>query len=243
MENLDENIYEKIQEIFGSMPAKFSVLEEEINIDMQMEYFEFSKLHKDDLPPKEVLNRKDLLFNRNTTQYEKKLLLSQLASLEEVVAYRTIEKYLESPDENLKSWAILAFQESRMVLETGLLEENQVFISTGLGGKGKKLRYFVVLIYNGNVKTGPTQHKVINNEFSFILEKYDSEVEEINHGKSYSKIKTLIPINVPLNEVLKRAIAECNQFGNFLNKKFIITNVKILEDAEIDKYLKKNKLK
>ena len=38
MENLDENIYEKIQEIFGKMPAKFSVLEEEIDIDLQMEY-------------------------------------------------------------------------------------------------------------------------------------------------------------------------------------------------------------
>jgi hypothetical protein len=46
---------------------------------------------------------------------------------------------------SLKDWAALSLQESRMTLESSLLDENQVIISTGLGGKAKKLRYFAVI--------------------------------------------------------------------------------------------------
>jgi len=244
MENLDENIYHKIQEIFGSIPAKFSVLEEEIDIEQQMEYFEFSKIHKNELSKQEIIQRKEKLFDQKISIYDKKLLLVQLAALEEVTAYRTIEQYLKNPDAKLKKWAILAFQESRMVLETSLLEENQVFISTGLGGKGKKLRYFIVLIYKKDKNIGTVQHKVISNEFSYILNKYDSEIEEIDYNHNYSKLKVLIPINIPINEVLARAINECNQFGDFIEQDFIITNVKVLDDNEIHDFLvKKNKKK
>ena len=239
MDNLDENIYHKIQEIFGSMPAKFSVLEEEIDIEQQMEYFEFSKIHKNELSKEEILKRRENLYNSKISIYDKKLLLVQLAAIEEVVAYRTIEKYLENPDLELRKWAILAFQESRMVLETSLLEENQVFISTGLGGKGKKLRYFVVLVFKKDKNIGPVQQKVIENEFNYILDKYDSELEEKTHDKHFTKLKVLIPINIPINEVLDRAINECNQYGDFIDQDFIITNVKVLDDNEIHDFINK----
>ena len=35
-----ENIYDKIQEIFGESPGTLSILEEKVDIDLQMEYFE-----------------------------------------------------------------------------------------------------------------------------------------------------------------------------------------------------------
>ena len=242
MEGLNENIHEKIQDIFGKMPAKFSVLEEEIDIELQMEYFEFGKLHKSDLTKDQIIKRKERLFDKNTTVSEKKQLLSLLASLEEVIAYRTIEKYLENPDKDIKDWAILALQESRMSLESSLLEENQVFISTGLGGKGKKLRYFIVIIYARNKKVEKVQKKVIENEFEFLFNKLDAEIEEINHYHLYSTIKSVIPISVPINSLIQRSIKECNEYGNFINEKFIITNVKILSAKEIKRYLEKNKL-
>ncbi len=243
MDNLDENIYQKIQDIFGNMPSKFSVLEEEIDIEQQMEYFEFSKLHKNDIPKNKILENKEELLNPKISIYDKKLLLVQLASLEDVPAYRAIEEYLKNPDKELKNWAVIAAQESRMVLETSLLEENQVFISTGLGGKGRKLRYFIVVIYSKNKEIGNVQRKVIENEFNFVLEKYDSEIEIIQHSNFFSKVKALIPINIPINEVIKRAIAECNQYGNFLEIEYIITNVKVLDDKEITDFLNKKKKK
>ena len=51
-----------------------------------------------------------------------------------------------------------------------LLDEHQVFISTGLGGKGKKLRYYVVFL---NKKTdemlNATQQKLLKDELIFEL--------------------------------------------------------------------------
>ncbi len=60
--------------------------------------------------------------------------------------YRAIESFIEEAEEALGFLGILALNESRMLLESKILDENQVFISTGLGGKDEKLRYFVVLM-------------------------------------------------------------------------------------------------
>ncbi|HEC41194.1 MAG TPA: hypothetical protein ENI20_00005, partial [Bacteroides sp.] len=141
-----ENIYDKIQEIFGESPGTLSILEEKVDIDLQMEYFELSKSVKRNINEKVVFEEKQEIYNPLWTKKQKKKLLAQLASLESVQAYRFIEAYLKNCNEEIRNWAILALQESRMLLESKLLDENQVFISTGLGGRDSKLRYFVVLI-------------------------------------------------------------------------------------------------
>ena len=38
-----ENLYEKIQELFGISPDKFNILEETINLDLQLEYLELAE--------------------------------------------------------------------------------------------------------------------------------------------------------------------------------------------------------
>ena len=47
-------------------------------------------------------------------------LIKQIASQEKVEAFRMIEKYVSNPDPELREWSILALQESRMVLQSGL---------------------------------------------------------------------------------------------------------------------------
>jgi len=37
-----ENIFDKIKELLGSLPSQLNVLEEKIDIELQLEYFEFS---------------------------------------------------------------------------------------------------------------------------------------------------------------------------------------------------------
>ena len=72
MEVNNENIYSKIQEILGKIPENFSILEEEIDVDLQMEYFEFSKAQKEGLNKEEVLKNKDELFGNRYTIFQKK---------------------------------------------------------------------------------------------------------------------------------------------------------------------------
>jgi hypothetical protein len=237
----DENIYERIQDIFGHFPEHFSILEEKIDIDLQMEYFEFSRGFKKNLISDNILSVKDNLFEKDNTIANKKKLLVQLASIEEVEAYRAIEKYVKEPDSELREWAILAFQESRMLIQSKLLDENQVFISTGLGGKGSKLRYFVVLLNNFGIPFEDLQQKLIRTELDFFLKKHDAELEEVDFMNDYCSLLAIVPIKVSIRDVFKAAIAECNEYGGFIRKNFIVTNVKALSYEEIKEFVDKQK--
>jgi hypothetical protein len=234
-----ENIYDKMQEIFGKVPGSFSILEEQIDIDLQMEYFEISRLVKKDLDEERVIGEKDEIFNFGKDKRFRKALFAKLASLENVEAYRIIEKYLKEEHQELRNWAVLALQESRMLLESKLLEENQVFISTGLGGKGSKLRYFVVLILKKGDEFSELQKKIVRNEFELMLKKNDAEIEELEFMETFATLLAILPLKVSLKDVFREAIEECNQYGDFLKANFIVTNVRILNQQEIHDFLEK----
>ncbi len=232
-----ENIYDKIRELFGAVPGQFSVLEEQIDIDLQMKYFEFSREMKADIDPDSVMDESENLFDDETEHDDKKELLAKLASVGRVEAFRTIERFLHNPPEGLREWGILAYQESKMLLESKLLDENQVFISTGLGGKGDKLRYFVVLIGVSDTPFSKSQRMIIRNEFELILKKYDAEAESFDFSGNLSTIKAVVPMNVTIKSVFEEGIEECNEYGDFLIPNFIITNVKELSFGEIRDFL------
>jgi hypothetical protein len=233
----DENIYDRIEDIFGHFPENLSILEEQIDIDLQMEYFEFSRnIRKDDVPVK-ILSMRGKLFDKDHSIENKRRLLVQLASVEEVEAYRSIEKYLSEPDKELKDWAVLAYQESRMLLQSKLLDENQVFISTGLGGKGSRLRYFVVLINSFDNPFDSLQQKLISTEFDFHLKKHEAELEEVSFMEHFCSLLVIVPIKASIRDVFRAAIAECNEYGGFIRHNFIVTNVKTLTLEEIKEFI------
>jgi len=232
-----ENIYDKIREILGEMPGNLNILEERIDIDLQMEYFDYSRKIKNNLDQEFIIQNKDDIFNHDLSEETRKKRFAELASVDNVLAYRTIEKYVKSQETDLRSWAILALQESRMLLESKLLDENQVFISTGLGGKGSRLRYFIVLILKSGKEFTALYKKVIKNEFEIITQKYSAEIERLTFFGNYATLTIIIPLEVPIKEMLKKSIRECNQYGNFLRTHFIVTNVKELSEKEIDNFL------
>jgi len=137
----------------------------------------------------------------------------------------------------LKDWSILSLQESRLLLESKLLEENQVFISTGLGGLRGKLRYFIALFSESNNDFSDIQRNLIQSEFDYIFPKFEAEVEKVEFFTNYATIVGLIPLNIPVKDPIKSAIDECNNLGNFIKQGFLITNVKILSTLEIENLL------
>lgn len=234
----NENIFDKLRELFGSTTGSFNVLQEQIDVDLQMKYFDLSRKVKKGLIPQIVMEDSGKLFLEKTERDNKKELLAQLASIEEVEAFRIIEKFYNVASDDLKEWAALAFQESRMMLESKLLDENQVLISTGLGGKGTSLRYFVVLLGRKDLDFTGTQKRIIKNEFNYILNRHKSEVEDLNFGGSLATITALVPMEEPVKAVFEEALAECNTYGDFLKENFIITNVKELSFEEIRDFLR-----
>jgi hypothetical protein len=241
MEN--ENIYDKIRELLGNSLANFNILEEKIDIDLQMQYFEISKNVKENLDQETVLKNKEDIFDPTLPEKTRMTRFAELASIENVEAYRAIEKYIGSSQNILKEWAILALQESRMLLESRLLDENRVFISTGLGGKGTKLRYFVVLLLKEGKEFSDLNRKIVRNEVEMVLQKHKGEIEKISFTANYSTLLVMMPLEVPIKEIFRESLKECNLYGNFLKSNFIVTNVKELSKFEIDEFLKNQRKK
>ncbi len=233
-----ENLYEKIQEILGGSEGTLKVLEQQIDMDLQVEYYESSMKLNKEFDEEWALEKARYLYEPGYSLQVKKEILARLATLEKVEAYRYIEAFLDTGEEDLQDWAVLALNENRMLLESKFLDESQVFISTGLGGKDEKLRYFVVLLSRSNLDINETQLKVIKNEFDFILGKVGAEVEEISYSEDMASILLLLPMDISLKELIQEAIDECNKYGDFLNADFIVTNVKTLTFSEIKEFLK-----
>jgi len=238
----EDNIYKKIQEAISSLPENFSILEEQIDVELQMEYFNYSREIKAKYSVELILQHQIDLFNPAVPIDEKKNLLVLLASQEKVEAFRTIEKYAQHPDPELREWSILALQESRMVIQSSLMDEQQVYISTGLGGKEQKLRYFVVFICNENIqKYSVVQRKLIRTELEFALKNNDGILEEISYEKDLAIALLLLPVKSDIQGFFSGVINECNQYGDFVRPDIIITNVKRMSVDEIRRFINREK--
>ena len=238
MEN--ENVYRKIQEFFGGLNDNFSLMEDPVDVDIQIKYFETSGKIRGTVKEEEMLSRKDELSNPEKSLEDRKKLLVQMAGIPNPEIYRALESYSKNPDVDLKDWSKLALQENKLLLESHLLDSRQVFISTGLGGKGHKLRYFVVLINKNGDELKPYQQKVVQDEMQYALQRYNSELEKLNFMNQYTTMRVVIPISSDLTKLFREGIDECNQFGDFLLSDFIVTNMKELNEEEIKEALSAN---
>lgn len=239
---MEEDIfYNNLQKALEDLPGNFNILEEKIDIAVQMKYFDFSrKLRKKDNLV-EYFDQRDDLFSPEVGVRRKKQILAALAAVDDVQAYRTIEKFAAEDTSELKDWAILALQESKMLMQSSLLDEQQVFISTGLGGKGQKLRYCVVFINNQREDMlSSTQQKLVKDELIFSLKKEEGEFEVISFFEGFATSLVLLPLQADLKSIFRNVIDECNQYGNFLQEDMIITNVKDLSRGDIIQLLNQN---
>ncbi len=241
---MDENLYDKLQELSGIIPEKFNIIDEPIDVNLQMEYFKLSRKIKKKLGKDHQLSVETLPdLNSDEVGLDlKKEILVKLASIDDPKAFRRIEEFSRDSENPLRPWSLLALQESRMLIESNLLDERQVFISTGLGGRGNMLRYFVVLIGENIEEFASYQKKIVKSEFEFALQRNRSELESITFEKKYISILVLIPVDIAFHQVLLSAVEECNQYGNFLKSNFLVTNVKTLNYDEIHNFIENNKL-
>jgi len=238
----EKQFYQNIQKVLDDLPDNFSILEEQIDIEIQMKYFELAREVRSRNLATECFENREQLFLQDISAERKREILLSLAIIDDVKAFRTIEKFVGLADEELKQWAVLAFQESRMLIQSSLLDEQLVFISTGLGGKGQKLRYYVVFI-NKNRETilNTTQQKLLKDEIIFELNKNEGIFESMDFSEGFSTVLAVLPLQSDLKNIFRNIIDECNQYGNFLDDDMIVTNVKVMSRNEILEMLKQNR--
>ncbi len=216
----------------------FHILEDLVPVEVQMEYFRyFEKLRRENKPfvrDKEIY----LLFSPDATVERKKRSLTLLASIPDVSAYRSIETYHSSPLEpELAHWSSMALVSSRIILSSDLSGQQQVYISSGLGGQGKRLRFFSLFTTIDRQPFTDLQKQIVTREFSFQLQKANVIIEKFETKANYFTILMLFTFDKDAKSILDAAVHECNHYGNFLDPKFLFTNVKVLDDKEIESLL------
>ena len=139
----------------------------------------------------------------------------------------------------MADWAYLALMEIQIALESDYSDERQIYISTGMGGKGTKLRFYVLLVSAGGKPFESYQRQVIEREFTYAFSQVDWEIESLHIADNYAELLLLIPIAGNIKKVMGDTIQECNEYGHFLSDRYNITNVKPLTEEEIQKILEK----
>lgn len=238
----EKQFYHNIKRVLENLPDNFSILEEQIDIDIQVKYFELANRVRSKKNALKCFKNREELFLNDISEDRKREILLAIASIDDVKAFRTIEKFVGLATGELKQWAVLAFQESRMLIQSSLLDEQQVFISTGLGGKGQKLRYYVVFINrNQNIILTKIQQKLLKDELVYELNQHKGEFESMDFSEGFSTVLVMLPLQSDLKKLFRSVIDECNQYGDFLDDDMIVTNVKVMSRNEILEMLKQNK--
>ena len=238
--DIREDIFNEIYDSFKNMGGRFHILEQRVPVELQMDYFNYARRIR--TKPRELDDRafrryKEKLENIELPTEEKKKILSLLATSKEIRAFRLLEHYNQHPDKELKNWAYMALMESRIMVESELTDEKQIFISTGLGGKEEKLRFYVLIVASKGVTFVEYQRKIIEKEFGYLLPKHEYEIERLTIGDRHVELVILTPFISRIKQIFENAISECNQYGNFLSGNVVITNVKELDQDEIGKIL------
>ncbi|MBP1619129.1 MAG: hypothetical protein H6Q14_2956 [Bacteroidetes bacterium] len=235
-------IFNRLVDLTKENKSHLHILEETIPVNEQFEYFNFSKKLRED--EDEHINRNyliSLLFTPELSILEKKKCLSLLAGIPDVAAYRAIETYHSSPlEQELANWSAMALVESRILLNTDLTGEQQIFVSTGLGGHNGKLRYFFVVASKNNLPYTTLQNEIIEREFRFQFNLSGIEIEKEEKEAHYVTYLVLADLAIDIKDVVDATIKECNQYGNFIRPESMITNTKILSKEEIEKHLAVN---
>ena len=233
----DRNTLKELQYSLKNLQGNLHVLETDVPVEKQMEYFRFSEAIKNNFSDdRTVEEQMQVLSSIESSSSEIKYALAFLAISGDVKAYRAIESYCETyPDD----WASMSLLQAKITLESVLSEEKQIFISTGLGGKGNLLRFYAFFKSNGGKTFSDYQRKLIEKEIPYFIRNRQGIPEEIQIQDNYFTILFLIRIQVDIKTMLEEAVDECNQYGNFISRGFVITNVKMFSKEEIENELKK----
>lgn len=245
MKRDSNNVFQTFRETFGQMKGHLHVLEQQVPVERQMEYFKYSgrirrthsgkSMAQEDESCEPVWTR--LLQEEGLDLMEKRYCLCYLATSKSIKAYRMLEEYAAHPDPEVADWACLALMEARITLESDLSDEQQIYVSTGLGGKGHLFRFYLLLLSRTRAPFEEYQRQVIEREITYALAKEACEIERLSIADCYVEVLLLFPMTVDLKQVFERIIDECNQYGNFLSDHFRLTNVAELSKEEIQKII------
>ncbi|GBU08748.1 hypothetical protein AwDysgo_20790 [Bacteroidales bacterium] len=235
----DDDVFKKFQQSLVGIQGRFYILEASIPVEKQVDFFHFSEELRGIYAEDDLEFHKQRLLDISSSIEDKKYSMSFLAISGDVKSFRLLENYLQSCEPDLFDWLKLSILQAKITLESKFSDEKQVFISTGLGGKGDMLRFFSLFRSKQEILFSHYQVGLIEKEFPFFVEDKDGIIEELKVFDKYFTVLFLVKIDVDIKTMFDKALTECNQYGDFIRHSFTITNIKKYTDEEIREELKK----
>lgn len=237
----EEDLLASLRSMLGPKGKGINILEEQISLNVQLEYFELLARLKKEGRIELIQEDIDLLSSEECTEEEFKEILVKLSLSDEVSSFRMLES-LTSVERNADNeMARLALQQSKMLIQGSLLNESQIMISTGLGGKADKLRYFAAFFTADGSPFSESQQAVLEKEIDFFFERNNCIKETVEFGEDVSTLVCLIPLGASVKDIFKPIIEESNSLGEFIAKHFIVTNIKRMTIEEVKEFANKRK--
>lgn len=217
------------------LPLKFRVIDLQLSLDTQLEFMEkMSKLGEVEMDADFFTKNKETLFNPEAPLEERKWLLVRLALMDDVEIMRDMERYVESCPDDVKDFALLAAYHSKLFLEASLLDENHIVVTSGLGGNGERMRFFVALISLNRKPFTEVQQQVIRKEVDYQVRQGGVVVESVTFEGAYAKILALVPMRANVRRLFGQGVNACNELGEFLDRNMVISSVKLLSVEELN---------
>ncbi len=248
MEN--EATYQDLSEMMGKIPENYCILEEEIDIDIHLDYQAMvSRSLKEEAFKKfqeyHIADRFEYLLALIESENLSEERLSEIKQLIIFIVHSgesssfDLLKELEPLllEDPLKSWLKVALLDCKVYLENQLLGTNKHIVITGLGGKGKQLRYNIVGLIEEDIVLSDFQKDTVKKEFEYAAQQNNCEIESLVFYEKYLVLLALVPLKVSLEKLIAAVVKECHLLGVPLKKEYLVTNVKQLSELEIADFI------
>lgn len=234
--NLFDDDEDDLSDFLEIIPEQSIVTEEELDRKVYDQFLAFSEDLEPEADCAALLGQAQELSSEALSLTEKKNILAQLAILGTAEAYQFLQQYCSNCEPDLEQWAKIALYECQMHMETDLFDEPVGLVSTGLGGEGEWLRYIFVLALQGG-ELASEQQQEVEVTLGRVCQQNHSKVEQVQFAPSYLSVQILVPLDEAVGEVVEEVIAQLNQRDGRVQKEYMVTNVAVPSEEEIQDFL------
>ena len=217
--------HQNLEEFLNQISGNFTVAEHGVHPDVMQNFITISnKLGEAEDAAYEVPKLKKKLLAEASSKKVKFKTLAKLASIKGVESFRVIEAYYQVCPEDEQGFVVLALNQSRHLLENELLDSSAGLIITGLGGRGKKLRYFFLIVLKDDQELGDGIRRLLQSEIEETLLTYQSDLEQIEFKPAYIATIALVPLSKNLADIIEDVTLKCNTIQEIFLENFFVTN-------------------
>jgi hypothetical protein len=222
-------------DFFQKYPNKIKVVDVEVDVKTQMEYFTYLSEVLQNFNDKSYTDAiGEQSFDANATLDDRKRMLTLLSCSERVEVLRALEHYAKSCPDELKDFVAMCVYQCRTSIESELLDERHALVVSGMGGKENKVRYFAALATLSGETWSATKQHLLREELALASKEYGAEVELLEFSGKYAKMLLLTPITQSPATIVRDAKNASNALGAFISRQEVITNVSQLSDEKLD---------